>query len=190
MFVIARSGRAVLDAEPLVEVGRPRGKKWARGKKPLRKPRPSLANRKCVYLQRHIRDEVAGAPNVSARLEEVAMRFAVLRAAVCPALSLDVWRALLMALQAEVALHEVEDGARGLVLRRLRQWSEQLEERTGVSMGALIGEVEGWTEAQAVAVIDYAWRFWRLSPELPVRQRLKLIGVMVAEERPDHGEAG
>jgi hypothetical protein len=189
MLVIARSRRAAVDAKSVGEGKRVRGTTPARGKKPLRKPLPLLANRKCVYLQRHIRDEVAGAPNVSARLGEIPMRFAVLRAAACSALPLDLWRALLIALQFEAAPHEVDAGARGLVVRRLSQWSEQLEDRTEVSMAGLIDPVERWTEALAVAVIDYCWRFWRLSAELPVRQRLKLIGVKVVDGPTDRGEA-
>lgn len=150
--------------------------------KAVRKPAPSLQNRKSLYLQPHIRAELAGSDNVSARLEEIAMRFDVLRSACCPALSESAWRGLVIALKEDISSIEAEAGPVRAVANRVLDYAELLSTHASIDAEDLARKVMGWSDAQAVAVIDYVWRFWRVSSEIPFRQRLAIVGAKTAIE--------
>lgn len=149
---------------------------------PPRKPAPSAVNRKTVYLQPQVRAETAGSDNLSARLEEIAMRFDLLRSACCPVISETSWRGLLTVLKDDLDSIEAEAGPVGAVVNRVLDYADVLQTNTGIEAEVLARQVTGWTEAQAVAVVDLVWRFWRVSAEVPFRQRLTMVGARVVSD--------
>jgi len=143
------------------------------------KPYPSEKRRRSFYLRDTVQEELQGAENSSERLDDIAHRLALFRRELCPALSAEAWTAVFSVLRAPMPLGVAEEDAAELIAGWLTQHHTALTERLGLDVKALVKVVSRWTPGQAWAVIDVAWRFWRMSEQLTLRNKLSLLGIEV-----------
>lgn len=149
----------------------------AETKAPERKQKPSDQRKQMFYLSDAAQEEIMGAENRSQRLDDMARGYAVMRRSLCPALPIQSWSAVMGALRTPIPRGVEAEEIASVIADRMSLHEQEIADRLGIDAKGLIRKVRGWSPATAWAVADSGWRFWRLSEQLGVRQKLALLGI-------------
>jgi hypothetical protein len=142
---------------------------------------PSAARKLNFYLSKSALEEFEGSENRSQRLDQIARGYDLMRRALCPKMSLPYWHAVFGALVTPLPPNIQPDEIATVIADRLDFHADKVVAQLGFDPKPLIKLVRKWPPEVSWAVADNAMRFWRMSNQIPLRQKLALLGITVEQ---------